>query len=117
MRSVTKQLEVKVDHPTAMWQGRTLNLPGKLAPQALDIHVPKGGPDGPFFFAGRGVVCCGRPLYDCGFLDMAERYLRRSRDAAFVEGYNSPIHLERAQTILQGATHCNFRYSLGDKTV
>jgi FAD/FMN-containing dehydrogenase/Fe-S oxidoreductase len=25
-----------------------------------------------------GHVCCGRPLYDYGFLDLAERYLRRS---------------------------------------
>jgi Fe-S oxidoreductase len=28
----------------------------------------------------RGHVCCGRPLYDYGFLDVAERYLRRTLD-------------------------------------
>ena len=28
-----------------------------------------------------GHVCCGRPLYDYGFLDAAERYLRRVLDA------------------------------------
>ncbi len=28
-----------------------------------------------------GHVCCGRPLYDYGFLDLAERYLRRNLDA------------------------------------
>ncbi len=28
----------------------------------------------------QGHVCCGRPLYDYGFLDLAERYLRRSLD-------------------------------------
>jgi FAD/FMN-containing dehydrogenase/Fe-S oxidoreductase len=27
-----------------------------------------------------GHVCCGRPLYDYGFLDMAERYLRHTLD-------------------------------------
>jgi FAD/FMN-containing dehydrogenase/Fe-S oxidoreductase len=27
-----------------------------------------------------GHVCCGRPLYDYGFLDLAERYLQRSLD-------------------------------------
>jgi FAD/FMN-containing dehydrogenase/Fe-S oxidoreductase len=27
-----------------------------------------------------GHVCCGRPLYDYGFLDLAERYLRRTID-------------------------------------
>ena len=25
----------------------------------------------------RGPLCCGRPLYDYGFLDLAERYLER----------------------------------------
>ena len=28
-----------------------------------------------------GHVCCGRPLYDYGFLDLAERYLRRNLEA------------------------------------
>jgi FAD/FMN-containing dehydrogenase/Fe-S oxidoreductase len=28
-----------------------------------------------------GHICCGRPLYDYGFLDMAERYLHRVLDA------------------------------------
>jgi FAD/FMN-containing dehydrogenase/Fe-S oxidoreductase len=28
----------------------------------------------------RGHICCGRPLYDYGFLDMAERYLRKVLD-------------------------------------
>jgi len=28
-----------------------------------------------------GHLCCGRPLYDYGFLDLAERYLRRNLDA------------------------------------
>src|SRR5204862_518762 len=27
-----------------------------------------------------GHVCCGRPLYDYGFLDLAERYLKRTLD-------------------------------------
>jgi FAD/FMN-containing dehydrogenase/Fe-S oxidoreductase len=29
----------------------------------------------------QGHVCCGRPLYDYGFLDLAERYLRRNLEA------------------------------------
>jgi FAD/FMN-containing dehydrogenase/Fe-S oxidoreductase len=28
----------------------------------------------------QGHICCGRPLYDYGFLDLAERYLRRNLD-------------------------------------
>jgi len=46
-------------------------------------------------------------------LGMAElgAILSCNRDAAFVEGFNSAIHLDRSQTILQGATHCDFRFS------
>ncbi len=47
---------------------------GQAAVRVLEdagFHVVM--PDGP--------VCCGRPLYDYGFLDSAERYLRRSLDA------------------------------------
>lgn len=32
------------------------------------------------------------------------------RDAAFIEGFNPGVTLERTQTIMQGATHCDFRY-------
>ena len=34
-----------------------------------------------------------------------------SRDAAFIEGFNSGIRLDRTQTILSGAARCDFRYS------
>ncbi|MBM3379350.1 MAG: 2-amino-thiazoline-4-carboxylic acid hydrolase [Betaproteobacteria bacterium] len=32
------------------------------------------------------------------------------RDGVFVEGYNPAIRLDRAQTIMQGAERCTFRY-------
>lgn len=32
------------------------------------------------------------------------------RDFALVEGFNPEIGLERTQTIMQGATHCDFRF-------
>ncbi len=35
-----------------------------------------------------------------------------NRDAAFSEGYNPRIELTRTQTIMQGASHCDFRYKL-----
>ncbi|PPC90717.1 MAG: 2-amino-thiazoline-4-carboxylic acid hydrolase [Methylobacter sp.] len=35
-----------------------------------------------------------------------------SRDGAFCQGYNPAIELERSQTIMQGAEHCDFRYTL-----
>ncbi|MBX9624044.1 MAG: L-2-amino-thiazoline-4-carboxylic acid hydrolase [Gemmataceae bacterium] len=33
-----------------------------------------------------------------------------SRDAAMIEGFNPDIGFARTQTILGGATHCDFRY-------
>ena len=33
------------------------------------------------------------------------------RDGTFCEGYDPNLKLERTQTIMQGASHCNFRYS------
>ena len=34
-----------------------------------------------------------------------------NRDGAFCEGYYPKMRLERTQTIMSGATHCNFRYT------
>jgi hypothetical protein len=36
------------------------------------------------------------------------------RDGTFCKGYDPRIRLERTQTIMQGASHCDFRYSLDD---
>ncbi len=43
---------------------------------------------------------------DLGFL------LSCSRDFALSEGYSDGLHLDRTQTIMQGAAHCDFRYRL-----
>ena len=37
-----------------------------------------------------GHVCCGRPLYDYGFLDLAERYLHDPRRAARAHPRRAP---------------------------
>ena len=37
-----------------------------------------------------------------------------NRDGAFCEGYDPKLKLERTQTIMGGATHCNFRYRSED---
>ncbi len=37
------------------------------------------------------------------------------RDGTFCEGYDPRISLIRTQTIMQGASHCDFRYSLKDE--
>lgn len=35
-----------------------------------------------------------------------------SSDFALAEGYGDSVQLDRTQTIMQGATHCDFRYKL-----
>ena len=40
-----------------------------------------------------------------------------NRDGTFVEGYDPRIRFKRTQTIMQGASHCDFHYSMsGDDT-
>jgi hypothetical protein len=35
-----------------------------------------------------------------------------NRDGEFCKGYNPKIQLKRTQTIMKGATHCDFRYTM-----
>jgi len=37
-----------------------------------------------------------------------------TRDFEFCNGFNSEVKLKRTQTIMQGASHCDFRYSLDE---
>ena len=37
-----------------------------------------------------------------------------NRDASFIEGFNSAVQLERTQTLMQGASHCDFRFKAGE---
>ncbi len=47
---------------------------------------------------------------DMGLADIGH-ILSCGRDGTFCTGYNPDIKLERTQTIMQGADHCDFRYS------
>jgi len=59
----------------------------------------------------------------CKYVEMYEKMgirdlgfcLSCSRDAAFIEGFNPKMKLSRTQTIMEGATHCDFRISLEEK--
>lgn len=54
----------------------------------------------------------------CKFAEMYERLglrdlgpvLSCNRDFCFIEGFNPQIKLTRTQTIMQGASHCDFRF-------
>ena len=37
------------------------------------------------------------------------------RDATFCEGYDKRMRLKRTQTIMQGASHCDFQYTMVDE--
>ena len=37
------------------------------------------------------------------------------RDGTFCKGFNPRIELERNQTIMAGASHCDFRYTMPEK--
>jgi predicted ArsR family transcriptional regulator len=51
-----------------------------------------------------------------GIADLGE-VLSCQRDAALIEGFNPEVTLTRTQTIMQGASHCDFRYALrGENT-
>ncbi|GAB0114906.1 L-2-amino-thiazoline-4-carboxylic acid hydrolase [Acidisoma sp. C75] len=39
-----------------------------------------------------------------------------NRDGAFCEGYDPRIKLTRTQTIMEGASHCDFRFTISDDT-
>jgi len=39
-----------------------------------------------------------------------------NRDGAFCEGYDPRLKLKRTQTIMEGADHCDFRFTLDDET-
>jgi hypothetical protein len=48
---------------------------------------------------------------ELGYGDLGEVF-SCTRDFEFSRGYNPAVKLTRTQTIMQGATHCDFRYEL-----
>ncbi len=48
---------------------------------------------------------------ELGFGDLGDIF-SCTRDFEFCGGYNPDVKLERTQTIMQGASHCDFRYTL-----
>jgi len=76
---------------------------------ALDYEVVKQAPDA---FEVNVTGCRYAKLYnelgapELGFL------LVCSSDFAMAEGFGPDVQLTRTQTIMQGASHCDFRYAL-----
>ncbi len=49
---------------------------------------------------------------ELGFADLGDVF-SCTRDFEFSRGFNPDIQLTRTQTIMKGASHCNFRYKVG----
>jgi predicted ArsR family transcriptional regulator len=74
---------------------------------ALEVEVLEQSPERWRFNVTR---CRYAEMYRA--LGMAElgATLSCNRDAALIEGYSDKVVLERSQTIMQGAAHCDFHY-------
>ena len=87
----------------------TLAFDGFAAGDALDYEVVKQAPDA---FEVNVTRCRYAGFYseigapELGFL------LTCSADFLMTEGFGANVHLTRTQTIMQGASHCDFRYVL-----
>jgi hypothetical protein len=75
---------------------------------ALEIEVKEQG-DTSFTF--NVVRCRYAETYKAMGLGEIGHLLSCNRDGAFCEGYDPRLKLERTQTIMQGASHCDFRYT------
>jgi hypothetical protein len=60
---------------------------------------------------GFNVTRCGYAEFykDLGLEELGAVF-HCSRDFAMLEGFDSHLSLERTQTIMQGASHCDFRF-------
>lgn len=59
--------------------------------------------------------CRYAEMYHAMGLGEIGHLLSCNRDGTFIEGYDPSIQFERTQTIMQGATHCDFRYRASPK--
>jgi hypothetical protein len=75
---------------------------------ALEIEV-REQTDSSFTFDV--VRCRYAETYKAMGLGEIGHLLSCNRDGAFCEGYDPKLKLDRRQTIMQGASHCDFRYT------
>ena len=75
---------------------------------ALEIEVKEQSAE---TFAFNVVRCRYAETYKAMGLGEIGHLLSCNRDGAFIEGYDPKLKFERTQTIMQGASHCDFKYS------
>ena len=74
---------------------------------ALEIEVKEQSESS---FTFNVVRCRYAETYKAMGMGEIGHLLSCNRDGAFCEGYDPKLKLERTQTIMQGASHCNFHY-------
>lgn len=81
---------------------------------ALEINVVEQSDEA---FAFDVMRCRYAELYRA--LGMAElgAVLSCNRDYALIEGFNGDVALTRTQTIMEGASHCDFRYRVSRRPI
>ena len=79
---------------------------------ALEVEMLKEDPDEVHYNVTR---CRYAEMYREMGLGEIGHILSCGRDGTFCTGYNPEISLKRTQTIMQGASHCDFRYRLGEQ--
>lgn len=100
----------ELDH-TADFTDFSAILPNWTAGGALEMTVLEEGPDILSFNITR---CRYAEMYRAMGLGDIGDLLSCNRDGAFCEGFNPKMKLTRTQTIMSGASHCDFRYAMED---
>jgi hypothetical protein len=81
---------------------------------ALEVDIIESSPTRYSFDVTR---CKYAEMYkSLGFDDLGDIF-SCTRDFEFCNGFNSEVKLKRTQTIMQVASHCDFRYSLDEPAV
>ncbi|NUM56248.1 MAG: L-2-amino-thiazoline-4-carboxylic acid hydrolase [Candidatus Hydrogenedentes bacterium] len=78
------------------------------ADDALDIDMIESTQETLSFNVTR---CRYAEMYEALGLRELGGILSCSRDYALIEGFNPSVQLTRTQTIMEGATHCDFRFA------
>ena len=79
---------------------------------ALEVAVRERAPA---TFAFDVTRCRYAEMYEAMGLGEIGPLLSCQRDGTFCEGYDARLKLARTQTIMQGASHCDFRYTWEDE--
>ena len=81
---------------------------------ALEIDVLQKNDE---TFSFNVIRCRYAELYKALGIPELGAVLSCNRDYALIEGFNGEVALTRTQTIMQGATHCDFRYQLNRQPI